>query len=242
MNTGFIILCFFLTGAYPQDKYTVSEDLEIMSLTENTLIHISYMENQTFGRFSCNGLIYINNNEAVIIDTPPDTILTSQLLKWLSETYPRILIKGVIATHFHQDCLGGLNEFHKLSIKSYAYELTPALARENNLPVPGNTFSDKLELNIGKSNITGRYMGEAHSKDNIVVWIPDEKILFGGCMVKSIGSSKGNLSDSNVNEWANTVKAVKKDFVNAKYVIPGHGDYGGTELLDYTIKLFSDGE
>ena len=59
-------------------------------------------------------------------------------------------------------------------------------------------------------------------------------------MVKSVGASKGNLADANVKEWANTIRKVKKAFPKAKYVIPGHGQYGNAELLDYTIELFSE--
>ncbi|HSP88373.1 MAG TPA: hypothetical protein VLN45_09590, partial [Ignavibacteriaceae bacterium] len=91
----------------------------------------------------------------------------------------------------------------------------------------------------GSENIICCYFGKAHTSDNIVVWITEEEILFGGCMIKSLNSSKGNLADANVNEWANTVEKIKKKFNSAKMVIPGHGDYGGIELLDYTIKLFS---
>ncbi len=234
-----LLTLFFPLLCYSQEKQIISNDLEILKLTENAFLHISYMENPSFGRFPCNGLIYINDNEAVILDTPPDSAITLQLLNWFSETYPAVRIKGVIVNHFHDDCLGGLNEFHKLGIKSYSYELTPKLAEKINLPIPQNTFKDKLELEIGNEKIICGYFGEAHTKDNIVVWILGEEILFGGCMVKSLNSSKGNLADANVNEWANTVKKVKDEFKTAKIVIPGHGNYGGIELLDYTIKLFS---
>lgn len=110
------------------------------------------------------------------------------------------------------------------------------------MPVPQNTFIEKYELEIGDKKVICQYFGEAHTKDNIVVWIPDEEILFGGCMVKSINSSKGNLADANVNEWSKVVGKVKNKFTSARLVIPGHGSYGGLELLDYTIKLFSEKE
>jgi len=243
MKTKILILfltLLFSSLCYPQEKKIISEDLEIIKLSENAFIHISYMEDPSFGRFPCNGLIYITDNEAIVFDTPPDTVITLQLLNWFFDTYPDVRIKGVIVNHFHNDCLGGLSEFHKLGIKSYSSELTPELAGKINLPIPENTFKDKLELEVGKEKIICRYLGEAHTKDNIVAWIPGEEILFGGCMVKSLNSSKGNLADANVSEWANTIKKVKDEFKTVKIIIPGHGSYGGTELLDYTIKLFSD--
>jgi metallo-beta-lactamase class B len=79
----------------------------------------------------------------------------------------------------------------------------------------------------------------AHSPDNIVTWIPGEKILFGGCMVKAMDAGRGNHSDANLQQWSATISKVKKEFPQAKIVISGHGDHGGTELLDYTIKMFA---
>jgi metallo-beta-lactamase class B len=243
MKTKYIFLILILIFSlkfYSQEKQVISEDLEIIKISDNAFVHISYKEYSTFGRVPCNGLIYMNNNEAVILDTPPDSIITSQLLSWIIKKFPEVKIKGVIVNHFHEDCLGGLNEFHKLNIKSYSYESTPALAEKINLPVPQNTFKAKLDLEVGKEKIICMYFGEAHTKDNIVVWIPDEEILFGGCMIKSLNSSKGNLVDANVGEWANTVTKVKREFPDSKVIVPGHGAVGGKELFDYTIKLFTE--
>jgi metallo-beta-lactamase class B len=229
-----LIVCI---NGYSQNKSVISENLEIVKLTENAFLHVSYMEAPAFGRFSCNGLIYLNNNEAVFIDTPPDTVITIQLLDWFMNSYPDKKITGIIITHFHDDCLGGLTEFHKRGIKSYSHELTPRLAADNK--IPQIVFKDKTEITTGNERVICRYFGEAHTIDNIVAWIPGEKILFGGCMVKSLNSSKGNLADANVNEWANTVKKIKEEFISAEIVIPGHGNTGGTELLDYTLDLFA---
>lgn len=83
-----------------------------------------------------------------------------------------------------------------------------------------------------------RYFGEAHTRDNIVAWIPSEKILFGGCLVKTLGSNKGNVADANEKEWSHTVAKVKDAFPKAKLVVPGHGKTGDTSVLGYTIRLF----
>lgn len=61
-------------------------------------------------------------------------------------------------------------------------------------------------------------------------------------MIKSLNAGKGNLSDANLKERANTVERVKDEFKTAKIVIPGHGAHGGVELLDYTIQLFATAE
>ena len=57
-------------------------------------------------------------------------------------------------------------------------------------------------------------------------------------MVKSMNSSGlGNLSDANTQQWPLTLQKVKNKFPEAEIVIPGHGAFGGTELIDHTLNL-----
>jgi len=235
-------LLVFACTAHAQDSLqlvTISEDLQVKQLTPNAWMHISWTTMEPYGRFNNNGLIYICNGEAVIMDTPPDEPLSRLLLDWFKKTFPDITIKGIVATHFHDDCLGGLHVFHQAGIPSYADDRTPALITADSTAKPQHTFRKQLSLKVGNDKVVCRYFGEAHTKDNIIVWVPAEKILFGGCMIKSLASGKGNLADANVQEWSRTVQKVKRAFGNARIVIPGHGSEGDTSLLDYTIQMFA---
>jgi metallo-beta-lactamase class B len=237
--TLLIITCFSLTVfCQERERIIITEDLQIIKISENVLMHVSFMHTEKFGKVGCNGVIYMNSNEAVFLDTPNDEKQTRQLLDWFSENYPEAIIKGVVINHFHEDCLGGLRLFHEAGIKSYSHQLTPTLILNDSIPRPQITFAKAITMRVGKKNITCFYFGEAHTKDNIVTWIPDENVLFGGCMIKALNASKGNLADANEAEWSNTVSEVKRKFRSAKVVIPGHGDPGGIDLLDYTIELF----
>jgi metallo-beta-lactamase class B len=106
------------------------------------------------------------------------------------------------------------------------------------LPLPEQGFRDTLSLKLNDTEIYCYYLGSGHSSDNIVVWVPSEKILFAGCMVKDIHSKTlGNLSEANIEEWLKTIQKVIDEFPVAEIVIPGHGQIGGKELLWYTQKL-----
>ena len=214
-----------------------SEALKIIPLTDSSFIHVSYLDIPDVGRFSCNGLIYLNSGLAVVFDTPQNNAAASELIQWVTET-KKHQIKAVVVNHFHDDCTGGLPVFHKLGVPSYAHGPTLALAKEEGNPVPQNGFEKEMELEVGGEKIINRYFGEAHTTDNIVSYIPSEELLFGGCMIKSINAKKGNLEDANEAEWSHTVENIKRTYSNIKIVIPGHGEQGGMELLDYTSELF----
>ncbi len=233
---GFIVTCCTNSKAQRCEKIVISDDLELIPVSEHAYIHISYMETAGYGRFPSNGLIFINGDSAVVIDTPVTDSLSVQLLSWLHSK--NISVKAVIPTHWHNDNLGGLKAFHEAGIPSYAYALTKKLAAQNKYEAPQFTFHDSMEISVGDRDIKCRFLGAGHSYDNIVVWIPSEKILFGGCMVKSLGSvGLGNTDDGDVEAWPDTILTVMKEYPDAEVVIPGHGQSGGQELLQHTYNL-----
>jgi metallo-beta-lactamase class B len=221
-------------------EIVISEGLSVIKLTDHVYQHISTLSTNDFGIVKCNGLIFISDDEAAIGDTPTSDEFSKQLIDWIAKNFPRVKIKAIIVNHFHGDCLAGLQAFHRAGIKSYAHELTATLlkAKNDTVNLPQHSFSNTLEIKIGNKKVINHYPGEAHTRDNIVTWIPSEHTIFGGCMVKSMNAGKGNLADANVQSWSNTIRKVKSLCPTAKLVVPGHGDAGGMELLDYTIKLF----
>ncbi len=214
-----------------------SENLKIERLSDNAFLHISYLDTKKYGKVSCNGMIVIYQGEAIVLDTPTNDEATVELLNWI-ESKARSKTKAVVATHFHMDCLGGLNEFHKRQIPSYAHNKTIELAKADNTILPESGFENYLELKIGNEIVVNEFFGEGHTKDNIISYFPKEKIMFGGCLIKTDGAGKGNLNDANVSDWPNTVKKVNEKYVDVKIVVPGHGKVGGANLFDYTINLF----
>jgi len=237
------ITCIVLTVCNCSNKIIPSEyqseSLKILKQSDHSYVHVSYLESKSFGKVPCNGMIVVDEGEAVVIDTPVDESSSKELIKFVQRKL-KYKIKAVVVSHFHVDCLGGLLEFHRQGIASYGTHKTIKLATANNWTSPQNAFDDALELKVGALKVLSKFLGEGHTVDNIVSFVPDENILFGGCLLKSIGSGKGNLNDANIEAWSQTVEKVKQAFPEAQTIIPGHGKWGGRELLDYTIAMFQD--
>ncbi|MFC5625814.1 subclass B1 metallo-beta-lactamase [Algoriphagus winogradskyi] len=235
----FFLLFFRISVLFAQENSFVykSETLQIEQISPNTFVHISYLNTDDFGKVACNGMIVINEGEALVFDTPANEEASLELINWL-ENDQKTVVKGVVATHFHWDCLGGLDEFHSREIPSYASDQTIALAKNAGYPLPQIGFKKRLNLQAGKINVINQFLGEGHTRDNFVSYVPSDKVLFGGCMIKALGAGNGNLEDANVGKWSATVLKVKSTFPEIIIVIPGHGKIGGTELLDYTEEMF----
>lgn len=214
-----------------------TDNLQIVPVSPNVYSHISYLQTESFGKVPCNGMIVVDNNEAVIFDTPTNDTVANQLISWLTDSLG-YTIKAVVATHFHDDCLGGLQAFHLHHIPSYANAATITLAIRDSAAIPQQAIHDSLWLTVGNKKVISRYFGKGHTQDNIVAYYPDDAVLFGGCLLKEIDATKGYLGDADTSAWPATVKLIQAAYPDIKTVIPGHGAIGDASLLDYTIRLF----
>ncbi|MEL6656840.1 MAG: subclass B1 metallo-beta-lactamase [Bacteroidota bacterium] len=240
----FIGILFGITSmAMAQKKATarqqIGADIQLIPLTENTMIHRSYKVFENFGRVGCNGLIYIADSSIVIFDTPVTEKTTARLLQYLIDE-SGYTVEAVVINHFHEDCLAGIDSVHARGILTYGSRKTVARCKAEGYTPPQKKFGRKKTLKLGDKTIVNYHPGAAHSSDNIVSYVPSERVLFGGCMLKSNGAGKGNLADASVEDWSNSAEKVRKQFPDAEYLVPGHGHHGGPELLQYTIDLFAD--
>ena len=240
-NIGFLIFIslfgLLTTMAQPQKNILIGDDIQLIHLQDSVYVHVTWYHLDNFGRFSSNGLILIKDGQALMIDTPMDNVMTERLARFLKDSLS-VSVTRLITGHFHDDCLGGLEYLQSIGVESIANSRTIAKCEELDLPIPSTSFTDSLTFDFNGVQIDCQYFGAGHSFDNITVWIPGNKILFGGCLVKSMDSKGlGNLSDAIVSDWDITIKKVMKRYSVFKIVIPGHGDIGGTELLTHTIEL-----
>jgi len=233
--TLFIVCQFYLFKLLTVDPVErLDRNVEITRLTDNV-----YSMKSSFagdGNLNCNHMLIFDNNDVVLVNTPVNDSLTVVMLNCLEKRFKKPVTK-VIVSHFHEDSSGGLLETARRRIVSYGQDKTRKLLEPKGKKID-ITFSDSLVLPLKTEIIELLYFGGGHSRDNIVVWLPKEKILFGGCMLKSLSAKdKGNTKDADMDSWANTVRKVKERFKDAKIVIPGHMESGDTSIFEHTINL-----
>ena len=94
-------------------------------------------------------------------------------------------------------------------------------------------------LPFGDRHIEVFYPGPGHTVDNVVVYVPHARVLYGGCLIRP-GSSKslGNTADADLKRWAESVALVRDRYGDrVDIVVPSHGPPRGPEVLDHTIEL-----
>jgi len=233
----FLLMAALVLPLVGGEKIEVNQDVEVYALTPNIWRHVTYREMEGFGRVAANGLIIVYLDRAVMIDTPWTPEQTSVLLDWVNE-HLKARVTEVVVSHSHADRLGGLPEVHRRGIRSIGLDKTRELALAAGAEPPKKVFSSLARIKAGRRPLELFYPGPGHAADNIVVWIADEQVLFGGCLVKAADATTlGNTAEADLAAWPAALANLKSTYPAALVIVPGHGVPGGWELIDHTLAL-----
>lgn len=215
-----------------------SSYIELSKINDNVWVHTSY-EKYNGSRTPSNGMLVITSKGLVLIDTPWNNEQTKELIKLAKEKFKKDIALAII-THAHADRIGGIDTLleSKITVKSTILTAKQAEANGFKKPIPELDANPNFEF--GDVSFEVLYPGEGHTSDNITVWLPKYKVLFGGCLVKALESEDiGGSADSNLTQWPDSVRKVQEKYADAQVVVPGHGKWGGVELIDHTLELLN---
>ncbi|MFN2153249.1 MAG: metallo-beta-lactamase [Anaerolineales bacterium] len=260
---GFLVGCAPKTNTHPLalsvDSETfieITPDLKVRYIQEGVFeITHSYP-------WEANSLAVVMGDYLVLVDTPWTPQATQEMLAWLKTQVGSKQIVA-INTHYHLDNLGGNQYLVEQGIPVYGSDLTVELLRERGqasldqtlawlqseedprfaetlskleLTPPSEIFKlqEGLNLTFAGESVQVYYPGPAHSPDNVVVYFPERKLLFGGCMI--IGwEAIGNTADANLQAWPASVRNLSQ--FEFEIVVPGHGERLDPGLIDHTLAL-----
>jgi cyclase len=187
------------------------------------------------------GLI-VGDDTTVLVDTTATERRTRLLAAEVSKVSPRPP-NVLVNTHFHGDHVFGNGVFapHATIV---AHELTrvemiqagPGLRQlwpdvdwgETPIVPPTVTFRDAVTIYAGDTRLEVMHVGPAHTTNDSVIWVPDERILFAGDVLMS-GVTPFCLMGS----VAGSLQAIQRlRALDPETIVPGHGHVGGKELLD----------
>lgn len=209
--------------------------------------------------FSANALLVeMGAEDLVLVDTLYTPGAMKELLAWVDKKLPKRRLLAV-NTHFHSDRTGGNAALKERKVPLYASDLTVKLMKTRGRAVMegiSHAISDAgvrdaflaapivpadgvfkleqgLKLTLGGEPLEVSFPGPGHSPDNLVVWFPSKKLLYGGCIVLH-SPRVGNTSDSDVKQWAVSVSNLLK--YPAEHVVTGHGTGTQPALVSQTAQ------
>jgi metallo-beta-lactamase class B len=232
----FIIFFIFLISIFRADCQMPTPALLISHLTGDFYVYTTYGMYKN-NPVPSNSMYMITSKGVVLFDTPWDSTQFQPLLDSIKMKHGKDVVLCV-ATHFHSDKTAGLEYYRRKGIKTFTTVLTDELCKKGDYKRAEFLMYKDTVFTVGNHSFQTYYGGPGHSPDNIVIWVPSEKILYGGCLVKSTEADDlGYLGDANVKEWSTTIKNIQQRFINPNYIIPGHLDWSGNKSLSHTLEL-----
>jgi len=176
----FIIL-FVAASLFP--LYTQAQretpPLEITKVTESLY--------EVTGGSGANTGFFIGENQVVVIDAKMSKESAVQMIEEIKKLTSNP-VTYVILTHSDGDHVNGLSGFPKginiISHNNTFHHMDKAFEdQELREHLPNITFSNELDLYIGKENIRLIYFYPAHTDGDIVVFFPEQKVAFLGDLI-----------------------------------------------------------
>jgi len=201
---------------------------------------------------------YNKENSMVYVGTGFVTVIgatwTPETARLLAEEIRKVTpkpVKEVVNTNYHPDRAGGNAYFQSIGAKIVSTQMTHDLLERNwasvvdwtraafpdypRLPLvlPDVVHPGGFELQDGR--IRAIYLGPSHTPDGIFVYFPEEKVLYGGCILKE---RLGNLDFANLAEYPKTLDRLKRLDLPITTIVAGHwSPLHGPELIDQYLKL-----
>lgn len=238
MKKCFLVLMVCLIGGV-----TVFADnpnkIELTKINDQIWVHTSYF-NYMGNLIPSYGLLALTNAGIVLVDTPWNNDQTKELLKMVKDQFKRS-VKLAIFSHWHQDRIGGIDTLSAEHIETASTTATAQLAVKAGFQKPQTVINPEAEVfKVGDLSFETYFPGPGHTMDNIVVYFPQTRVLYGGCLVKPLNMSDlGNMADGDVTQYPNTIRKVMKRYPKAKIVIANHGSspWGDFGLLKHTLQI-----
>jgi glyoxylase-like metal-dependent hydrolase (beta-lactamase superfamily II) len=187
----------------------------------------------------------------VVIDALGSPELAQELRAEIARVTPQP-VTHVIVTHYHADHIYGLQVFKDagaqviaqrdarlylnsdtaaLRLKASQEEMFPAIDERTRL-VPADRWIDgATTLTVGGVDFQLRPAGPAHTAEDLVVWVPDRRLLFAGDLV-----FRGRVPFVGQADSARWIEALDMLLgIDAQVIVPGHGPVSASVRADLQL-------
>lgn len=221
--------------ADPNDDVRLGDDLEVRRLRPTVWLHVS----RDGQGIPANGLIVRTPRGLLLVDTGWTEGQAERLVAWGERALGAFFVEAIV-THSHGDRTGGVPALTRRGIPVYALDLTIDRLRGSLERRPRTLLTAAAPVHSDPLGFEAFFPGPGHAPDTIVLWLPAERIVFGGCLVKSeAATDMGNVADADLASWSRAIQAVRDRYPTAAMVVPGHGAVGGPAALTHTLDLLA---
>jgi len=203
---------------------------------------------------NANAGFILTRDGVVVVDSQINPRAAEAMLRAIRKVTARPILY-LINTHAHGDHAFADHVFRptkgiiahertKVALKSRGAQMLkeyPKIVGANNaagakVTLPTLTFTDQMTLPVAGRTILLRYLGIGHTVGDIVVWLPNERVLFTGDLVYV--NQLPWLGEGETREWLKTLARMKA--LPYERIVPGSGPVGNRQSVDRFERYLSD--
>jgi glyoxylase-like metal-dependent hydrolase (beta-lactamase superfamily II) len=212
---------------------------------------VSEMGSSANQNFISNAGFVITPAGVVVIDTLGSPELARRLLAEIAKVTTKP-IHTVVLTHYHADHIYGLQVFKdlgahivahsaardyltsdtaRLRLESSRQELWPWVDEKTRLVPADEWLTAPKVLTVGGVRFDIQPVGPSHTAEDLVMYLPQQKVLFAGDLVFRNRIPFVGQADSR--HWIEAMQSLLK--FDARWVVPGHGAISNDAKGDMTL-------
>jgi glyoxylase-like metal-dependent hydrolase (beta-lactamase superfamily II) len=189
--------------------------------------------------FISNAGFVVTPKGVVVVDALGSPVLAKKLIAEIKKITPQKVV-AVIVTHYHADHVYGLQEFKKIGAKIYAQgegrsyissetakqrliasrvDFAPWVDSSTQLMSADIWINERYTLTVGGIEFKIGRVGPAHAPEDLIIFVPSEKVLFAGDLV-----FRGRIpfvGNADSKGWLLALDEIQS--LQPAIVIPGHG-------------------
>ncbi len=197
-----------------------------------------------------NSLVYVGRRHVTVIGATWSPAIARQLGERI-RAITSLPIAEVVNTNYHPDRAGGNAYFREIGADVIATRRTHDLMKFDwdrvirwtqrgvpdypSIPPVLPNVVKRGDFRLQKGRIRVFHIGESHTPDGVFVYFPDERVLYGGCILKE---RLGNLEFANLAEYPKTLQRLRARKLPIDTIVAGHWTpLHGPELVDQYLEL-----
>jgi cyclase len=221
------------------------EDRKLQKISDHVWAYADVAPMTPAKSFGANAGVVVGSKGAMVVDTLISAKEGKQLLADVREV-TKLPILWVVNTHYHLDHAWGNCVFEAEGAKiigalpaarlltergAYAlahvaqHGLTPADVEGTTLAPATVCFKGTMSIDLGGVVVELQSLPHGHCADNLVVWTPQDKVLFSGDLL-FVGCHPF-IGESDVPGWLADLDSIA--LLGAEKIIPGHGRIADTK-------------
>lgn len=176
-----------------------------------------------------NSGVLIGDTSVLIIDTKMKQG-AERLHQWI-DTKAEGKKVFIVNTHIHKDHTGGNHLYNNPTVIAGDYGVQYWNVLNAKEDMPNQWLSDSVTISFGDETVHIINMGQAHTFDDVIVYLPKHHALFTGDMVLNQQHPYLNeQAGANVDGYITSLTKMLDQYADVT-VIPGHGKIGESQLI-----------